>query len=142
MLFEFAAPSTHDVQEPITFQDSDSSEPGLAEYIKETYFKIASMNLTGKTRNDMIAIILDVLKFYKNTNKKWIEEEMINDPKKILDLTFESVYCSLTSAKIMYTSKKALAMNRNYVEPREVSIGTRYEQKKKHFMVALFKSRG
>lgn len=110
----------------------ESSEPGIGEYVQEMYSKIVAMGLTGKAKTDLIAIILNFLKFFKETNRKWIEDGA-TDAMKVLNLTYDLTYCSFTSVQKMYKGKTGLALNKNYVKPIEKSIGTRTELKKVKF---------
>lgn len=111
-----------------------SLEKGFSDFLLELYTKILALDLKQKTTTDLFDILLNLLRIYKDTSKKWIAE---NDrrikPEMILDLSYDVAYRNLTSFRKVYTRKKLLSSNVNFVEPIEKAIGTRWELKKSKF---------
>lgn len=139
MEFQFADQSCENIQnsnKPIVFQNvgKKSSEFELSEFLLDLNSKIVTMDLKQKDTALVYGMLLNLLRCFKDTNKKWIaEDDGKTDAVQILDLTYDIAYHSLASFRKVYSRKKMLFSNANFVKPVEKAIGTRFELKKMRF---------
>lgn len=105
----------------------------LSEFLLALHTKVVELDLKEKDSIAVFQMCLNSIRCFKDTTKKWItEDDNKTDPTKILDLTYEVAYGTLTSFQKEHSRKKNFS-NPNFVEPIEKAIGTRWEMKKMKF---------
>lgn len=89
------------------------------------------LSLKQKDTNTIFETSIELLKNFTIFNKKWLLDATLQtSPNDVMDFTFDIAYQHFLSYRSTYRQKTTLRRNKNFVEPVERAIGTRWEQKK------------
>lgn len=112
-------------------QSSTNATHRFSVFLSDICNKILALNLKQKDTDNIYKMCLNLLHEFSGLNKKWmLDAESGCDPMNILDLTFDIAKDNLSVMSTQYKRNKMFLVNKQFIQPTEKAIGTRWELKK------------
>lgn len=89
--------------------------------------RISDLSINDRTKNEIYKLCIDLVKQTENFNANLIDDDPEADPKQILGISTEYICGKLDEYSSAYRRREKCRENPLYVEPKELSLGLKWE---------------